>query len=252
MRKTRWLLLGSLLACIVGLVLVVLALLPPRPGVTKENFDRIHNGMTRAEVEAIFGDESGRHKDQVALWVSDDAADLALVAFDNEDRVLVKNWLGQPDDRTPFEKLLDRLPWRAKPNRVLMPGCGSSARPTSTTPTKHASTKPNSSQRFLRIATPVSFAADYSISIGMTRADVAAIFGGRANGRSCLFPGPDDDAWEDVNSNDSASIVFDENDRVVAKHWFHMPDDRTVIEKLLDRLPWRERQRPLPERSVVS
>ncbi len=53
MRVNRWLLLGLLIACIVGVALVVLAWLP-RPGVNKENFDRIEIGMTRVEVEAIF------------------------------------------------------------------------------------------------------------------------------------------------------------------------------------------------------
>ena len=84
------------------------------------------------------------------------------------------------------------------------------------------------------------------IEVGMSRAGVEAIFGGRANRRSCLFPGPDDGAWDNVNANDSASIVFDENDRVVAKHWFSWPDERTACEKLLDRLPWRERPRRIP------
>jgi hypothetical protein len=118
MRKTRWLLLGLLLASIVGVVLVVLALLPPRPGVTKENFDRIQNGMTRAEVAEILGDEPGRRQDHLALWESDDAGDLVLIGFDDADRVHVKNWLGIPDERTPFEKLLDRLPWRSRPREV--------------------------------------------------------------------------------------------------------------------------------------
>ena len=43
------------LACI---VLATLAMLPPRPGVTKANFDRIKIGMTTMEVEAIFGEST--------------------------------------------------------------------------------------------------------------------------------------------------------------------------------------------------
>src|SRR5271155_206271 len=107
MRKIRWLLLGLLLACIAGVVLVVLALLPPPPGVTKENFDRIENGMTRAEVEAIFGDETGLRKGPAAMWESDDTDDIAVVGFDDDGHVRAKNWVGLPDERTPFEKLLD-------------------------------------------------------------------------------------------------------------------------------------------------
>src|ERR1035438_9324153 len=54
MTKKRLLLIASLPLVIV-VTLGVLAMLPPRPGVTKANFDRIEKGMTRAEVEQIFG-----------------------------------------------------------------------------------------------------------------------------------------------------------------------------------------------------
>ncbi len=114
MRKNRWLLLGLLLACIVGVVLLVLALLPPRPGVTKKNFDRIKVGMARAEVEAIFG---GPPKGLFGMHFQDDASgDSAIITFDDND--LVASMLWGPnlhDDRTLWEKLLDRLPWREKP-----------------------------------------------------------------------------------------------------------------------------------------
>jgi len=42
---------------IAAVVLGVLSILPPRPGVTKATFDRIEDGMTRTEVEQIFGPE---------------------------------------------------------------------------------------------------------------------------------------------------------------------------------------------------
>ena len=56
MRK-RWLLAAGTMAGLVGVVLVVLAMLPPGPGVTKANFDRIKIGMTKIEVEEIFGEK---------------------------------------------------------------------------------------------------------------------------------------------------------------------------------------------------
>ena len=56
-KKRRYLISAGLLAACVGLALGVLAMLPPRPGVTKANFDRIKNGMTLTELEAIFGGE---------------------------------------------------------------------------------------------------------------------------------------------------------------------------------------------------
>jgi hypothetical protein len=122
MRKNRWLLLGLLLACIVGVVLVVLALLPPTPGITKENFDRIEVGMTRAEVEAILGGPANgwapawgnmRLENE---WVDNASGDAATVNFDENNRVVgAKHWDGWPDDRTVWQKILDRLPWREKP-----------------------------------------------------------------------------------------------------------------------------------------
>ena len=42
-------------ALCVGIALGVLAVLPSGPGVAKANFDRIELGMTKAEVERIFG-----------------------------------------------------------------------------------------------------------------------------------------------------------------------------------------------------
>jgi hypothetical protein len=53
--KRRYLILTVGFVAFAGIVLGMLAMLPPRPGVTKANFDRIENGMTMVEVEKIFG-----------------------------------------------------------------------------------------------------------------------------------------------------------------------------------------------------
>jgi len=46
----------------------------PRPGINKANYDRIHDGMTRAEVEAIFGRASDATQEtpngKVDVWWS--------------------------------------------------------------------------------------------------------------------------------------------------------------------------------------
>jgi len=55
MTKKRWIVLAGMVAACVCLTLAVLALLPPRPGVTPANIERIEDGMTRAEVEKILG-----------------------------------------------------------------------------------------------------------------------------------------------------------------------------------------------------
>jgi hypothetical protein len=47
----------AVLPLTVAVTLGVLAMLPPGPGVTKANFDRIEKGMTLAEVEQIFGEK---------------------------------------------------------------------------------------------------------------------------------------------------------------------------------------------------
>ena len=54
MTKKRLLLLASL-PLTIAMALGILAMLPPTPGVTKTNYDRIEMRMTKAEVEAIFG-----------------------------------------------------------------------------------------------------------------------------------------------------------------------------------------------------
>jgi hypothetical protein len=58
MRKKKRLILIALPLAVVAVTLGVLVMLPPRPGVTKTNCDRIQVGMTRAEVEEIFGGPS--------------------------------------------------------------------------------------------------------------------------------------------------------------------------------------------------
>jgi len=56
-RKRRYLIVAGILAGCVCAALGVVAMLPPQPGVTKANFDRIEIGMTKSEVEQIFGRE---------------------------------------------------------------------------------------------------------------------------------------------------------------------------------------------------
>ena len=53
--KKRLILIAAMLLAVFAVTLSILVLLPPSPGVTKANFDRIEKGMTVAEVEEIFG-----------------------------------------------------------------------------------------------------------------------------------------------------------------------------------------------------
>jgi hypothetical protein len=52
----------AVLPLTVAVILGVLAMLPPRPGVTKANFDRIEIGMTQEDVEAILGSSELHHR----------------------------------------------------------------------------------------------------------------------------------------------------------------------------------------------
>jgi hypothetical protein len=128
MRKNRWLLLGLLLACTVGIALAALAWMP-RPGVNKQNFDRIEVGMTRAEVEAIFaGPAKFKRPNSTRALLSDEwwseswsednelRADSARIVFDETNNVCEKDWWGIWRDERPFwERAQDHLPWRKKP-----------------------------------------------------------------------------------------------------------------------------------------
>ena len=73
MTKKRLALL-AVLPLTVAVIVGVLAMLPPRPGVTKADFDRIMEGMDRTEVEAIFGKPplSDHPFRQHEIWVGED------------------------------------------------------------------------------------------------------------------------------------------------------------------------------------
>ena len=82
MTKRRLLLIAAvpLVAC--AMTLGVLAMLPPSPGVTKSNFDRVAKEMTRAEVERIFGGKKTFTEGPYDIWEADDES-LALIGFED-------------------------------------------------------------------------------------------------------------------------------------------------------------------------
>jgi hypothetical protein len=109
MTKKRLILVVALPFAAIAMTVAVLAILPPRPGVTKANFDRIQEGMTRAEVEEIFGGPSSEDvvistKDgkmiitfdqpRVKGWGADDG--LAVIEFDEKGKTKEKSWSGLP------------------------------------------------------------------------------------------------------------------------------------------------------------
>jgi hypothetical protein len=98
---------------LIGLVCLglVAGAMIPRSGVTKGNFDRVENGMTKTEVEQIFGNgpnfESmcfpayGIDNPSCHTWTSGDGSS-AQIIFD-ADRVHEKTWT--PSTETIFQKL---------------------------------------------------------------------------------------------------------------------------------------------------
>ena len=91
MTKKRLLLLAAV-PLIIAVTVGVLAMLPPSPGVTKANFDRIEKGTTKAEVEMIFGGEGKFWDGQVGgvCWIANDGS-VAVVDF-VADYVAKKHW----------------------------------------------------------------------------------------------------------------------------------------------------------------
>lgn len=88
MIRRRLLLFAVVLASLIGVGIYLL--LPPKPGVTLENFRRLHVGMTRSEVESILGtpdeQESTKLVPKYIHWSSNGF--FAEILFENPVRVL--------------------------------------------------------------------------------------------------------------------------------------------------------------------
>jgi hypothetical protein len=81
MTTKRLLLIATLPLAALALTVGVLAMLQPddRPGVTKANFDRIEYGMTKEQVEEIFGREGvPLWSPRELLWASDDGSEIEV------------------------------------------------------------------------------------------------------------------------------------------------------------------------------
>ena len=84
--RKRLILIASL-PLVIAVALGVLAMLPPGPGVTKANFDRIEKGMTMVEVKRIFGEEGTPFLMWSArdwkCWQADDGSDAFVEVVDD-------------------------------------------------------------------------------------------------------------------------------------------------------------------------
>jgi hypothetical protein len=80
-KKKRLLLIASFPLAVV-LIFGVLAMLPHGPGVTKANFDRIKERMTKAEVDELFGGKEPLERiDQGWSWQADDRSAEVYIGF---------------------------------------------------------------------------------------------------------------------------------------------------------------------------
>ena len=98
--RRRMLLVVGAMAVIGCAALVVLLTLPPRPGITQANYDRIELGMTWVEVEQRFGEKGrltewtrdGEEIRQARLmWEAEDGSCCAVISIE-DDRVIAKSW----------------------------------------------------------------------------------------------------------------------------------------------------------------
>ena len=100
MTKKRWIVLAGVLVACVWLTLAVLPLMPPRPGITPANIQRIEEGMTLAEVEEILGgpgvERWPRFDTHVVTWNHPHDGTYVRVGFDRDNRVIGKDW-GPPE-----------------------------------------------------------------------------------------------------------------------------------------------------------
>jgi hypothetical protein len=107
-KRKRYIVAAFVASILVAIVAwIVVENLPPTPGITQTNFDRIEKGITKEEVEAILGEPAfSRVKTRtpgnvVHMWKSPSGS-LATVAFSEDGKVIRKSW--PADDESIFRK----------------------------------------------------------------------------------------------------------------------------------------------------
>ncbi len=98
------------LIAVLPLTIGVLAMLPPRPGVTKATFDRIQDGLTLSGVEELPGRENGGDIEGTSrgVWKANDGSIVCIrfvddcvfgkLWFDSDETILdkIRRWLHLP------------------------------------------------------------------------------------------------------------------------------------------------------------
>lgn len=131
MSKKGWITIavGLVLAAVVAIG--ISAFMPPTPGVTYANYSRLAKGMTREQVDALLGKpnpeflfimpapEHNPGNKHVA-W-GDPEGDIITASFDALGTLEGAFWNGNADERSGVRKLMDRIPWLARPAPGRMP-----------------------------------------------------------------------------------------------------------------------------------
>src|SRR5262245_55397391 len=110
-----------LLVLVIVVTVIALAFVRNRPGVNKDNFDRIEIGMSKEDVMAILGRDNitivpNEHSRLLPGYVEYNwvgLGELALVIFDEHDRVEWKQWSAPRRNRvTLFDWIRAAIGWR--------------------------------------------------------------------------------------------------------------------------------------------
>lgn len=120
MSKKCWLIVVTLALIAIAFLIAIPIFLPLAPGITYSNYSRLESGMTHDEVEALLGKPDSALKgvspdgDTSFLWQNANQ-DSIWVTFGVNGLVKSFTWNHSYDERTPFQKMMDRLPWFSKP-----------------------------------------------------------------------------------------------------------------------------------------
>ena len=121
MRK-RLLLASGTMAGLVGVAVVVVAMLPPGPGVTKANFDRVETGMNLEAAERILG-KAGEammyRADFPMVWMRWEGDDGSVATFGLLNGHISRKGVYTPSEEDVLKKLRRWL--RLAPQNELLP-----------------------------------------------------------------------------------------------------------------------------------
>ena len=110
MTKKRWLVATGLLAAVVCVPLLTAVMLPSSPSVTRANFDRIENEMSKREVQAILGKNSRTMQTNdcgIVIWTTErwmrpdgGRAIIVFVRAGERESIEMKDWIDSTETVT--------------------------------------------------------------------------------------------------------------------------------------------------------